>query len=90
MPQLPLPLPTNRAFVVQLRAQPWGSTLLGRARRACGLGADDALPHAGRVAGVHLPRPGWCPVTLKRTGCVTGAAQARDRAPGETVAVEAA
>jgi hypothetical protein len=25
MPELPLPLPTNRAFVVQLRAQPPGS-----------------------------------------------------------------
>ena len=25
MPQLPLPLPTNRAFVVQLRAQPPGA-----------------------------------------------------------------
>ena len=27
MPQLPLPLPTNRAFVVQLRAQPPGAPL---------------------------------------------------------------
>jgi hypothetical protein len=27
MPQLPLPLPTNRAFVVQLRAQPPGPRL---------------------------------------------------------------
>ena len=27
MPQLPLPLPTNRAFVVQLRDQPPGAPL---------------------------------------------------------------
>ena len=27
MPQSPLPLPTNRAFVVQLRAQPPGTPL---------------------------------------------------------------
>jgi hypothetical protein len=27
MPQFPLPLPTNRAFVVQLRAQPSGAPL---------------------------------------------------------------
>ena len=27
MPQPPLPLPTNRAFVVQFRAQPPGATL---------------------------------------------------------------
>ena len=27
MPQPPLPLPTNRAFVVQLRAQPTGAPL---------------------------------------------------------------
>jgi hypothetical protein len=27
MPQLPLPLPTNRAFVVQLRAQPPGAPM---------------------------------------------------------------
>jgi hypothetical protein len=27
MPQLPLPLPTNRAFVVQLRAQPPGTPM---------------------------------------------------------------
>ena len=27
LPQLPLPLPTNRAFVVQLRAQPPGAPL---------------------------------------------------------------
>jgi len=27
MPQLPPPLPTNRAFVVQLRAQPSGAPL---------------------------------------------------------------
>ena len=27
MPQFPLPLPTNRAFVVQLRAQPPGTPL---------------------------------------------------------------
>jgi hypothetical protein len=27
MPQLPAPLPTNRAFVVQLRAQPPGAPL---------------------------------------------------------------
>ena len=91
MPQLPLPLPTNRAFVVQLRAQPPGAPLrLGRARRACGVGADDALPLAGRVAGVHTPRPGWRVDTLKRAGRVTGAAAAGGRAPGETVAAEAA
>jgi hypothetical protein len=28
MSQLPLPLPTNRAFVVQLRAQPSGAPLV--------------------------------------------------------------
>ena len=28
MPQLPLPLPTNRAFVVQLRTQPPGAPLV--------------------------------------------------------------
>jgi hypothetical protein len=28
MPQPPLPLPTNRAFVVQMRAQPPGSPLV--------------------------------------------------------------
>ena len=27
MPQLPLPLPTNRAFVVQFRAQPPGAPM---------------------------------------------------------------
>jgi hypothetical protein len=33
MPQLPLPLPTNRAFVVQLRAQPPGPVCM-RPRKA--------------------------------------------------------
>ena len=54
MSQPPLPLPTNRAFVVQLRAQsPRGPMVLGRVRRACGVGADDALPLPEGVAGVH-------------------------------------
>ena len=76
MPQLPLPLPTNRAFVVQLRAQPPGAPLAwdGRVEHVVS-GQMDALPLAGRVAGVHLPRPGWRAGTLKRTGRVTGAAR---------------
>jgi hypothetical protein len=32
MPQFPLPLPTNRAFVVQLRAQPPGAPLAWEGR----------------------------------------------------------
>src|SRR5499427_8670127 len=32
-----------------------GTVGLGRTRRACGLGAGDALPLAGRVAGVSRP-----------------------------------
>src|SRR5882724_4855563 len=72
------------------RPAPRGTAGLGRARRACGLGASDALPRAGRVAGVHLPRPGWRAGPVKRVVRTMGAAEARGRAPGETVAVEAA
>ena len=72
------------------RPAPWGTVVLGRTRRACRLRADDALPLAGRVASVHLPRPGGRVDTLKRAGRVTGAAAAGGRAPGETVAAEAA
>jgi hypothetical protein len=74
MSKLPPSLPTNRAFVMQFRAQPpLDTNELGRTRRACGLGTDDALPRAGRVAGVHLQRPGWSPGTLKHAQRVMGA-----------------
>src|SRR5262245_28408547 len=67
---------------------PLGTNELGRTRRACGLGADDALSLAGRVAGVHPPCPGGRAGPVKRVGRTTGAAQARGCAPGETVAAE--
>ena len=70
------------------RPAPLGTTELGRARRACGVGADDALPLAGRAAGVHTPRPGWRAGPVKRGVRTMGAAETRGRAPGETVAVE--
>src|SRR5262249_39716467 len=37
---------------------PQGPTRLGRARRACGLRAANALPLAGRVGGLHPPGAG--------------------------------
>src|SRR5262245_59644862 len=45
---------------------PRGTPGLGRARRARGLGRDDALPLARRVADVHTPRPGWRAGIVKR------------------------
>src|SRR5215510_7007489 len=51
------------------RPAPLGTNELGRARRACGLRADDALPLAGRVAGVHTPCPRGSAGTVKRV-CV--------------------
>ena len=58
MPQLPPPLPTNRAFVVQLRDQPPGALLSwdGRVEHVVWGGSRRTLPLAGRVAGVHTPR----------------------------------
>src|SRR5262245_36546150 len=67
---------------------PLGTPDLGRTRRACVLGADDALPLAGRVAGVHPQRPGSRAGPVKRVERITDAVQARGCAPGETVAVE--
>jgi hypothetical protein len=71
-------------------APPRGPAVVGGACRACGLRADDALPHAGGVAGVHTPRPSGSAGTVKRVVRTRGAAQVRGRVPGETVAVEAA
>jgi hypothetical protein len=77
MSQPQLPLPTNRTFSglygAVARPAPLGTNELGRTRQACGLGTDDALPRAGRVAGVHPPRPGWSPGTLKHAQRVMGA-----------------
>src|SRR5262245_8036903 len=77
-----VPTPTataDQSGVCGARAGParGGPVRLGWARRACGLRADDALPHAGRVASVHLPRSGWRAGPLTRAGRVTGAARAR-------------
>jgi hypothetical protein len=55
------------AFVVQLRAQPPGAPLAwdGRAEHV-GLRAGDTLLLAGRVTGVHVPRPGGSAGPMKR------------------------
>src|SRR5215813_6954720 len=45
---------------------------LGRARRACGLRAGDALPFARGAGGIHQLRPGWPAGAVKLVMRVTG------------------
>ena len=97
MPQFPPPLPTNRAFVVQLRAQPPSAPLRwdGRVEHVVSgqmthfHSLDELLAFIRRVlAGVSD--------TLKRAGRVTGAAAGRrpcarrDRCGGSRVRKETA
>jgi hypothetical protein len=69
MPQPQPTLPTKRTFVVLFRVQPPGAPMAwdGRAEPV-GLGAGDTLLLAGRVTGVHAPRPGGRAGPMKRVG----------------------
>src|SRR5215470_2048106 len=49
---------------------PRGPSRLGRARRACGLRAGDALPLAGGARRLDQPRASWLAGTVKLVLCV--------------------
>jgi hypothetical protein len=69
MPQAQPTLPTNRAFVVQFRAQPSGAPADWEARvEHVVSGQVDTLRLAGRVTGVHAPRADGGVGTVKRGG----------------------
>src|SRR5215472_16289300 len=69
----------ERSGVCRTVADPtlWDPARLGRARRACGLRADGALPLPGRAGGLHQPRPGGCAGTLKLVARAQGDRRAR-------------
>ena len=66
MPQLPPPLPTNRAFVVQLRAQPPGAPMAWDGRVEHVVSGQMTHFHSLEELLASSPRPGGRVGTLKR------------------------
>ena len=85
MPQLPLPLPTNRGrlWCSCVPSPPAPLAWDGRAEHV-GLRAGDTLLLAGRVTGVHVPRPGGGAGPRRHGACrsIWGMSASFTQAPG--------